>query len=254
MLTSGEPPPSSVLSRWLVLSVTSHRRSSQCPGPVATVFCNSSCITTSTSTTPSSGCTWSIPTVFSMVGTCLCVTNGTFSTLSVNWVCGIATVFRTTCGTCWTVSSTSIIVCTAWICLCVQTKILTTLSMTCNRWTSEHCPDHWRLSSHNDWHAKITLVKSCVCGVSTVYGLRCGSSFCSDMRRRWDCRLLGALRLWSWMYWHRIAAAVAAAAFEEAGFLPASWQRFPGVRLKIHLRFNIIRILWDILEKIRNTD
>ena len=52
------------------------------------------------------------------------------------------------------------------------------------------------------------------------------------------------------MYWHRIAAAVAAAAaaFQEAGVLPASWrQRFPDARLKIHLRFNVVRILWAFL-------
>ena len=52
------------------------------------------------------------------------------------------------------------------------------------------------------------------------------------------------------MYWHKIAAAVAAAAaaFQEAGVLPASWrQRFPDARLKIHLRFKVVRNLWAIL-------
>ena len=49
------------------------------------------------------------------------------------------------------------------------------------------------------------------------------------------------------MYWHRIAAAAAAAAaaFRRGRDLPASWrQRFPDARLKIHIRFNVDRILW----------
>ena len=52
------------------------------------------------------------------------------------------------------------------------------------------------------------------------------------------------------MCWHRIAAAAAAAAaaFREGRDLPASWrQRFPDARLKIHLRFNAVRILWALL-------
>ena len=45
------------------------------------------------------------------------------------------------------------------------------------------------------------------------------------------------IRLCSRMYWHEIAAAAAAAA--------ASWrQRFPDARSKIHLRFNVVRILF----------
>ena len=51
------------------------------------------------------------------------------------------------------------------------------------------------------------------------------------------------------MYWHKIAAAAAAAAaFRRSGCLPASWrQRFPDARLKIHRRFNVVRILWTLL-------
>ena len=46
------------------------------------------------------------------------------------------------------------------------------------------------------------------------------------------------------MYWRRVDA-VAAAAFRKARVPPASWrQRFPDARLKIHLRLNIVRILW----------
>ena len=49
------------------------------------------------------------------------------------------------------------------------------------------------------------------------------------------------------MCWHRIDA-VAAAAFRRARVSPASWrQRFPDARLKIHLRLNIVRILWTLL-------
>ena len=58
------------------------------------------------------------------------------------------------------------------------------------------------------------------------------------------------IRLCSWMYWHGIAAAAAAAAaaFRGSQVLPASWrQRFPDARLKIHLRFNVVRILCTIL-------
>ena len=50
-------------------------------------------------------------------------------------------------------------------------------------------------------------------------------------------------------FWHRIAAAAAAAAaaFRGGRVLPASWrQRFPDARLKIHLRFNVVRILWAL--------
>ena len=44
------------------------------------------------------------------------------------------------------------------------------------------------------------------------------------------------------------AAAAAAAAFRGGRVLPASWrQRFPDARLKIHLRFNVVRILWALL-------
>ena len=52
------------------------------------------------------------------------------------------------------------------------------------------------------------------------------------------------------MYWHGIAAvaAAAAAAFRGGRVLPASWrQRFPDARLKIHLRFHVVRILWALL-------
>ena len=56
--------------------------------------------------------------------------------------------------------------------------------------------------------------------------------------------------LCSRMYWHGIAAAAAAAAaaFRGGRVLPASWRRrFPDARLKIHLRFNVVRILWSLL-------
>ena len=54
------------------------------------------------------------------------------------------------------------------------------------------------------------------------------------------------LFLYFHMYWHRIVAA--AAAFRGGQVLPASWrQRFPDARLKIHLRFNVARILWALL-------
>ena len=52
------------------------------------------------------------------------------------------------------------------------------------------------------------------------------------------------------MYCHRIAAAAAAAAaaFRGGRGLPASWRkRFPDARLMIHLRFNVVRILWALL-------
>ena len=52
-------------------------------------------------TISSPNCTWSKSTVFCifwMVGTYLCVTKGTFTALSMNWVCGIATVW--TVGAC----------------------------------------------------------------------------------------------------------------------------------------------------------
>ena len=53
--------------------------------------------------------------------------------------------------------------------------------------------------------------------------------------------------LCSRMYWHRIAAA-AAAAFREGQVLTASWRhKFPDARLRIHLRFNVVRFLWSLL-------
>ena len=58
------------------------------------------------------------------------------------------------------------------------------------------------------------------------------------------------------MYWHRIAAApaAAAAAFRGGQVLPASWrQRFPDARLKIHLRFHVVRILWTLLVTFHGT-
>ena len=66
----------------------------------------------------------------------------------------------------------------------------------------------------------------------------------------WETLFFSVIGLCPRMYWHKIAAAVAAAAaaFQEAGVLPASWrQRFPDARLKIYLRFNVVRILWAIL-------
>ena len=59
-------------------------------------------------------------------------------------------------------------------------------------------------------------------------------------------RILSFSLIWlcSRMYWRRIAAAAAAAAAFRSGWgLPASWmQRFPDASLKIHLRFNVVRI------------
>ena len=61
---------------------------------------------------------------------------------------------------------------------------------------------------------------------------------------------LYVIGLRSRMYWQRIAAA-ATAAFWGGQNLPASWrQQFPDARLKIHLRFNVVRILWALLVKV----
>ena len=64
-------------------------------------------------------------------------------------------------------------------------------------------------------------------------------------------RILFFSVLWrcSRMYWNGVAAVAAAAAAVYRGgrVLPASWrQRFPDARLKVHLRFNVVRILWAL--------
>ena len=72
--------------------------------------------------------------------------------------------------------------------------------------------------------------------------------FCTSVIRRVPSFCV--IWLCSRVYWHGIAAAAAAAAaaFRGGRVLPASWRkRFPDARLKIHLRFNVVWILWTIL-------
>ena len=108
------PPRSSVLSAWLVLGVASqlgHRPSCECAGPVGSLRSSAllnhkhlSCITTFTSTTSSSNCTWSISTVFWIIGICLCTTgssprtaHGISSVFLIFWMVGICLCVTTEC-------------------------------------------------------------------------------------------------------------------------------------------------------------
>ena len=66
----------------------------------------------------------------------------------------------------------------------------------------------------------------------------------------WQALFFSVIWLCSRMYWHGTAAAAtaAAAAFRGGQVLPAPRRhRFPDARLKIHLRFNTVRILWALL-------
>ena len=79
-----------------------------------------------------------------LVGTSLCVTKRTFTALSMNSVCNIATIFNLlnlpkknvdlhfTVLQLWSLWKVFRIVCTTGICLCVKTRILITSSMNCN--------------------------------------------------------------------------------------------------------------------------
>ena len=97
--------------RFMVASQLGHRPSCECAGPVGSLRSSAllnhkhlSCITTFTSTTSSSNCTWSISTVFWIIGICLCTTgssprtaHGISSVFLIFWMVGICLCMTTEC-------------------------------------------------------------------------------------------------------------------------------------------------------------